>query len=223
VGAAVKRGLAVGGQGIYVQARLVADSTTTSAGFAFADPTLSVSTPRGLRQVPGLSTTDGTVHLDIDVQAPLWAPFDTIEIFVNHAPVVSSRNVTTPPTLYGTGTPEVTLTAGVDFTITEEDPYAGAIPDARRKRAQHRETLSGITEDSWIVVVVKGSPAVAPMFPVFPGSLRSASNVDGSGVPVLASLIDGNVGEGGTRALGFTNALYVDVGSDGDFDPPVTP
>jgi hypothetical protein len=52
------------------------------------------------------------------------------------------------------------------------------------------------------------------MFPVFPRSLSSGTN------PSLADLLDGNVGELGTMALGVTNALYLDVDGVPGFQPP---
>ena len=54
------------------------------------------------------------------------------------------------------------------------------------------------------VVLVRGTDGVCgPMFPVYPHDLTTAGNT------TLANLVDGNVGESGTMALGFTNALYV--------------
>ena len=41
-----------------------------------------------------------------------------------------------------------------------------------------------------------------PMFPVYPDNLDTGTNAS------LADLVDGNVGESGTMALGATNALY---------------
>jgi hypothetical protein len=78
VGAAVRSGRAVGGQGVYVQARLVAESTGEGSGFALGDPLLDVPVPGGLRRVPGVTTSDGRVHLDLEVQAPTWAPYDRL-------------------------------------------------------------------------------------------------------------------------------------------------
>jgi hypothetical protein len=41
------------------------------------------------------------------------------------------------------------------------------------------------------------------MFPIYPHNLATAGNT------TLANLVDGNVGQSGTMALGYTNALYV--------------
>jgi hypothetical protein len=52
------------------------------------------------------------------------------------------------------------------------------------------------------------------MFPIVATDLSRDSN------STLADLIDGNLGEGGVLALGFTNALYADVDGVAGFQPP---
>ena len=65
------------------------------------------------------------------------------------------------------------------------------------------QTFSGLGATTWFAVVVRGTDgACGPMFPVYPHDLATASNT------TLANLVDGNVGQSGTMALGFTNALY---------------
>lgn len=79
-------------------------------------------------------------------------------------------------------------------------------------------SFPGLSGDTWFVVVVKGRDGVSkPMFPVFPMSLNAGTNAN------LAQLLDGNVGEGGTMALGNTNALYADVDGVPGFDAPLAP
>ena len=52
-------------------------------------------------------------------------------------------------------------------------------------------------------MLVRGTDDVsAPMFPVYADDLDAESNT------TLADLIDGNLGELGVRAMGFTNPLY---------------
>jgi hypothetical protein len=216
VGAAVRSGRAVGGQGVYVQARLVAESTGEGSGFALGDPLLDVPVPGGLRRVPGVTTSDGRVHLDLEVQAPTWAPYDVIEVYVNAGTAVAVGDTATPPTRY-TAAPSLVLQAGVDFTVEEIDPYpADPIPGARRHQTLQRVSFDDLTQDTWIVVVVKGSEDALPMFPVYPRDLDSSQNVDlGTGAPDVTKLRALTSEEGGVRALGFTNALWVDVDGDG--------
>ncbi|MDH4016638.1 MAG: hypothetical protein OEV20_04800, partial [Actinomycetota bacterium] len=66
--------------------------------------------------------------------------------------------------------------------------------------------FTGLTEDTWFVVVVKGTDDVCPaLFPVFPADLAPDANATAD------DLMDGNVGEEGTMALGVTNALFFEV------------
>ncbi len=76
--------------------------------------------------------------------------------------------------------------------------------------------FSALDRDAWFVVIAKGTPGVSePMFPIFASSLSRASNT------TLEDLLDGNLGEGGVTALGFTNALYADVDAPPNgFDAP---
>ncbi len=203
IGAAVKTGRLVGGQGLYVQARLLA--TDGSGGVAHL----------GLGGSTMLGVTNGQVDLEIEVQAPLWAEYDRIDVYVNAATKVTRRNPNNAggvPTLY-TAIPTLSLDAGTDFTVTTVDDFP-AIPGA-----QHRETTARITiptpSDAWIVVVVRGRDGVSrPMFPVMPASLSAGGN------GTLAALLDGNLGQGGVTALGYTNALFVDANGNGAFEAP---
>jgi hypothetical protein len=203
---AVDAGRAVGGQGVYVQTRLLAASTSQ-----IADLTLAGSTD--------LVSTDGEVTLEIRVQAPLWAQFDRIEIYANA--VTEAWN---PPlnTLY-TAYPTVTLLEGDcnrattgdgDFDIATVNVHP-SVAGGERQEVTVSRSFPGLTQDTWFAVVVRGSDGVCgPMFPAFPRSLSTATNL------TLANLLDGNVGESGTMALGVANALYADVDGVPGFQPP---
>jgi hypothetical protein len=223
IGVAVKNGKAVGGQGIYVQTRLVADSTGETTGFELADQTIDVTvpvTPPKLVQRPGVVTTDGAVHLDIEIQAPAWAPYDRIEIYTNSATTVAASNGGVP-VLFG-AVPDLVLTLGAgDFTVQSVDvsPPGDPIPGATRLETTRRVTFAGpsaLTEDAWFVVIVKGTPGVSPpMFPVHPFGVSLAQN------PTLDDLEAVTAGEAGVRALGVANALFADVDGQPGFDPPI--
>jgi hypothetical protein len=53
------------------------------------------------------------------------------------------------------------------------------------------------------------------MFPVMVRDLARSSNT------TLADLLDGNLGENGVLALGFTNALFADVDGVAGFQAPL--
>ena len=205
---AVESGRGVGGQGLYVQARLEAtDGSAGVADFGLGGSTL----------VP---VANGEVDVVIQVQAPEWAEYDTIEIYRNATTCISGRNGGVP--VFFGAVPTLTLTAGAsntgsEFLVDTVNDFPG-IPGASRRETTRTVRLSGLSGDAWVVVVVKGTPGVSrPMFPIYPRNLSAASNM------TLADLLDGNLGQGGVTALGFTNALYVDTDGGGFQGPGVPP
>ncbi len=204
VAQSVKAGKLVGGQGLYVQTRLV-DATNASN---VADLTLTGST------LLTVSNPVAGLLLDIDVQAPLWAEFDTIRVYANASTIASPTSAA--PELFS-ATPTMTLTAGTDFSITTTNVHP-SVPGGSRREAHLSIPFANLTQDTWFVVVVKGSDGVSrPMFPVHPADLAHGSNT------TLANLTDGNLNESGVLALGFTNALYADVDGNPGFDAPLAP
>jgi hypothetical protein len=197
IGLAVKAGKAVGGQGIYVQTRLEADD---EADFSLGGSTLA-------------HTSGGSATLHVDVQAPLWAPYDRIEIYANAQTTVAGTNGGTP-VFFGANPTRVLTLGNGDFAVATEVVDPG-VPGASRHRTQLEVDFDGLTEDTWFVVIVKGTPGQSPpMFPVYARDLSAAQN------PGLAELVVQSPGEAGVRALGVTNALYLDVDGNGTFDAP---
>jgi hypothetical protein len=204
---AVKAGKLVGGQGIYVQTRLLA--TGDSVGVASLTGLVPSGTqPATIQAGTLLTVTNGAADLEIRIQAPLWAPYDKIEIYRNASTQVAQSNGGTP-TLFG-AVPTTTLDAGVDFSVATV-PVNGS----QRFETNKVVNLAGLAADEWIVVIVKGTQGVsAPMFPVMTDGVSLAQN------PNLAALETITPAENGIRALGTTNALYLDVDQNGVFDPP---
>jgi hypothetical protein len=203
VAQAVDAGRAVGGQGLYVQTRLLAADGLGNA----ADLTLSGSTI--------VTTTNGGVDLEIKVQSPTWADYDRIEIYANASTVVTGMTRETP-TLFS-AEPTLVFQAGTDFEISTIEVFPG-VAGGQRRETTLTVPFRDLTNDTWFVVVVKGSDGVSrPMFPVMAQNLNSDSN------GTLEDLLDGNVGEGGVLALGFTNALYADVDGVPGFQAPMAP
>jgi hypothetical protein len=197
IGQAVKTQRAVGGQGIYVQTRLVEDAAV--ADFSLGGDTL-------------VTATDGTLDLEIRVQAPTWAPYDRIEIYRNAQTSVTG-SVGGTPTSY-TALPTQVLTLGGGFTRATVNVHP-SVPGAERYETNLVVPLSLTTDDEWVVVVVKGTVGSSePMFPIYGGNLNISGNL------TLANLTTLDPNESGVRALGFTNALFVDVDGNAVFDPP---
>lgn len=193
VAAAVDAGRAVGGQGVYVQTRLLA----TDGSGDVADLTLGGKTT--------MTDAAGNVQLEIHVQSPDWARWDTIEIYRN-APTATAGSPylfgATPDRVLSEGDCDPTTTGDGDFDVTVV-PDVGGVTGADRLEATLSEAFNGLTGDNWFVVVVKGTDgACPPMYPIYPHDLAQAANL------TLADLVDGNVGESGVMALGATNALY---------------
>jgi len=201
LGAAVLAGRATGGQGIYVQTvlRQVADPDNAAH--------------LGLGGSTELDTGgDPEVVLEIDVQAPVWAEFDTIRIYANAATFATGSNGAVPVDFTAAATQ--VLRRGEHFVLPPPVEVAPDVPGAQRQEL-HLEVPFTLTEDTWFVVVVRGSDGVSqPMFPAFPADLRREDNTS------LEDLLDGNLGEQGVLALGATNALYANVDGVPGFDPP---
>ncbi len=213
VAQAVDAGRAVGGQGVYVQTRLLAGDGSG----AVADLTFGGSTD--------VATTNGEASLEIRVQAPTWARFDRVEVYANGSSAPDAKSDVPSPYLFSAGPPAVTLLEGdcnpatsdatdggqFDYTAVNVHP---TVVGAERHEVTLSVPFTGLTQDTWFAVVVRGSDDVCPpMFPVHPRSLNTAGNT------TLADLLDGNVGENGTMALGVANALYLDVDGNG-FEAP---
>lgn len=210
----VSEGRLVGGQGVYVQTRLL-----TSVGEANLEWTGSNT----------IGDDDGNVTLRIEIQSPSWAEWDRIKVYANASTVVTGTNGTIVPidVLFGAAAPQAELVEGDcdpstddvadlgDFDITEVTDINGVV-GANRWEATVDVNFS-LTEDTWFVVVVSGTDGVCePMFPVYAANLNSASNLN------LGDLTDGNLGEAGVMGLAYTNALYLDL-DGGGFKGPLEP
>ena len=109
------------------------------------------------------------------------------------------------------------LTAGVDFTVTEVNDHP-VIPGARHSQAEFDYALGPLSQDTWIVVLVRGTDGISPpLFPVVPNDISSETN------PTLSDLLDGNLGEAGILSLSFANPLFIDVNGNGVYDAPSAP
>lgn len=203
ISAAVNAGRATFGQGPFVETRLIAgDGSGHAADLRLDGETL-------------VRSSHGGIDLDIRVQSPTWAPFDTLEIYANAETVVTQRNGDVPVSF--SAEPTLTLRAGEDFDVARVAPFA-SFPSAERLQTSVVVPFHEITDDTWFVVLAKGSDGTSrPMFPVMVGDLNPASNT------TLDGLTDGNLGEGGVMALAVSNALYADVDGVDGFQGPKQP
>jgi hypothetical protein len=194
-------GRSIGTNSPFVRVTTSAASTGQTGGLALGEPTL-------------ISTTNGAATVTVDIESPLWAEFDLVEYYINSAtyPDDVDGNPATPPR-YRAG-PDVVQVKDVDFTVTTVNDFP-LIPGAQHLEATATLNLAGLTQDTWVVVIVRGRDGVSrPLFPVVPNDLRQSSN------QTLAALTDGNLGEDGVLALAFTNPVFIDVNGNSVYDPP---
>jgi hypothetical protein len=218
----VNAGRVVGTNGPMVRVTVTADSTGEVAGLELGMPTLIV-------------TTNGEVEIEVDIQSPTWAPFDRVEYYVN---TTTTRRTFT---FQQTGAGFITVrrySVTPDYVQNVTPSVVPVTGTADRLEASTSLTLSGLTEDIWVVVLVKGTDGVSePLFPVVPNDLRARAcsndpcqacttdaNCAGSNTCsvtnlTLAELTDGNLNQCGIPALAFTNPLFVDV-DGGGWSPP---
>ncbi len=203
VARAVAAGRAVGGQGVYLQSALFANDGSGGSADLFYGGTTTVQ------------SSNGNVTLAVNAAAPIWAPFDRFEIYTN-AETMVTRTHDGVPTLY-TAEPNLVLVAGRDVPLVRENVFP-AIPGAERWVSSFTVPFEHLEHDTWFVVIAKGTDGVStPMFPVMSGDIDPSTN------HTVADLLDGNLGEGGVLALGFTNALYADVDGVEGFQAPNAP
>jgi hypothetical protein len=111
-------------------------------------------------------------------------------------------------------------TDGGQFDITIVDVHP-TVSGAKRQEVTVNVPFTGLTQDTWFAVVVRGTDGVCePMFPVYPRSLQHDPLNNNFPNGTTTSLLDGNLGQLGTMALGVANALYADVDGVAGFQPP---
>jgi hypothetical protein len=227
ISANVNDGRVFGTNGPIVRVSTHADSTNEDGGL-------------GVGESKVISTTDGEVEIEVHIQSPIWAEFDRVEYYINTTTTKStvmreSGAGLVPVTTYAI-TPDHVQTAPGDFVVNtiEDNP---SIPGASHLEATTTLHLSGLTDDIWVVVLVRGTDGVSkPLFPIVPNSMlaRACSNdpcracsSDSTCSPgtctvsnqTVGELTDGNLNQCGMTALAFTNPLFVDV-DGGGWSPP---
>jgi len=198
----VNAGRTIGTNSPFVGVTTEAASTAETGGLALGLSTL-------------ISTTDGAATITVEIQSPLWAEFDSVEYYVNNVPAPDDydSNPSTPP--FYRVTPDVIQTAGVDFTINTVNDFP-SIPGAGHLEATTSLSLTGLTDDTWVVVVVRGTDGVSkPLFPVVPNDLDETTN------PTLTDLTDGNLGELGVVDTAFANPVFIDINGNAAYDAPL--
>jgi len=150
---------------------------------------------------------DSDVMLTATVSTPEWAAVDAVEFYINNRPERTSAPGTAAR--YGVS-PDAVVRMGDSGWEATRVVVNETVPGAARTDIKATLVLEGITQDTWIVAIARGSDGVSePLFPVLPASLKTSTNT------TLEGLVDGNLGEQGTPAFAFTNPLFIDVNGDG--------
>jgi hypothetical protein len=142
----------------------------------------------GLGELLSLASSADPVQLEIEVEVPTWFGIDRIEVYAN------VEGTDARPFRENAEAPEPAHLIEVDLAEAPAVPGASVSgdPDTPHRRHIVRRVLEVTPEeDTWYVVIVKGS---ASAFPV---------------------ILEANV-----TALAFTNPVYVDVDGDGLFRAP---
>jgi hypothetical protein len=181
----------VGGNGPFVRltARKV-DSTgmPTDAGVDVGD-TISVNPASGEK-----------VELTVDVQAPEWMTFDTIEVYTHTAGREALNGES------NSDWPSARIHQSL--SLDPRNLHVEAVPmlngfNARRIHVVEKFTVAPTT-DTWYVVFVRGSSAAPSMFPmVIDGVTCSSTGACTTGQP---------------RPFAYTNAILVDADGSGKYD-----
>ncbi len=172
--------------------------------------------------------TLGTATVHVDVESPTWAEYDRIEIYFNNVPSC----VNTAPNFLGST--KKLCTATPNFVLTPTKSTVPVNGDFRLESASVQNLT--ITQDSWVIVVVRGQDGVSkPLFPMAPASiLAKACTTDpcksctsNAQCPffgtctvlnqTLAQLTDGNLGQCGVTTMAIANPLFIDFDGDGKY------
>jgi hypothetical protein len=219
--AAVNDGRNVCTNGPFVRVKVIGDAAL-EASHDLADPLL----------VPA---TGGSATVQVDVQSPTWAEYDRVDIYVNTVP---SCTTTSPNFVGGV---KKNCTATPTFQL---NPVVSVFPINGDNRLQSTTSqVLTITQDSWVMVVVRGRDGVSkPHFPMNPNSMLAKAcsgdpckscNTNAQCSPFFgtctvlnqtaAELSDGNLGQCGVTSLAIANPLFIDFDGEGQYKDVTLP
>lgn len=194
-----------------------------------AGPFISVEAinEAGDRAQVGDWISGGKIELDILVEAPEWAWFDTIEVYMNTEPVPAEdsgrfalRGEAADPASFAKPyhVPRYVYTPEESFKLIDGTLRDWSMEDGK---IQARLKLGiNVNEDTWVVIVAKGTAQTEgyrSLFPIVPDVLMDEEEVptvfDPQNLAPFHS--DRNVG---APAWAFTNPIFIDVDGDTDGD-----
>ncbi len=197
----VNAGRVIGSGGLFMTVEL--------EGLAGATATHALGNPLTVE-----AATGGADLVNIHVESPTWAQFDTIEVYANSS--LDCVSEITPVGVLGR-TCTVTPIATVGVTPATVAGFAGG-----SKLSADTSVALTITEDTWVIVVARGTDGTSrPLFPMNPQELDEFGNQAADPLTRLNQLTDfgvappWNLNQGGNLAIAFSNPLFFDFGGDG--------
>jgi hypothetical protein len=205
----VNEGKVIVTNGVFIRAKLT--SANNSAGVS----------------VGGTITGTGDVTLNLEISSNEYFDWDTVEVYANTEPTPANDEMTGVTTLsseeFHSGTfehhprymmkPLVSYHKGIGGEFDLNQTVANGV----RKALISRDFQ--FSEDTWIVVMVRGSNSVRTTFPYVPKGAIVADDKDPNAPTAPAKFLEtlDNHPEkiGGIRAFAFTNPMFVDVDGNG--------
>jgi len=143
-----------------------------------------------------------SLRLDVDVQSPEWANFDSIELYT-YAPGRESFNgqendTWAPPA----------QSQALNLATLPVEAVPGLGPGTYRRIHVQTQFTVQPSFDTWYVVMVRGSSAANSLFPM----VMHGASCSGSTCTANSS-----------QAFAFTNPIFVDGDGDGLYDHPPLP
>ncbi|MFN2375141.1 MAG: hypothetical protein ABR538_01305 [Candidatus Binatia bacterium] len=168
----------------------------------------------GVERTVAFTAGPNANSINLHIEAPTWAEYDTIDVYMNSTPNCQSEWTffgVINPSKCATVTPTMSLTKGVDFSVGTS---AGVSGSGTRQVTDVSIPVT-ITGDTWVVVVVRGTDGVsAPLFPMQPQDLATAGNGTLAGLTDSGGPLPWNLGEQGALALAYSNPLFFDDGDN---------
>jgi hypothetical protein len=178
----------------------------------------SAANPSGVT-VGGMISGSGDVTLELEITSNDYFDWDRVEIYANTEPTPANEDMTGLTDLSAKDFHAVTGGHTIKYLMTPlfqfnrgasgEAALSQTVADGVRKALVSRDFH--FAEDTWVVVVVRGTNATRSLFPY----VTKGANLDVKPEDFLDTLENNPISIGGVRAFAFTNPMFVDIDGNG--------
>ncbi len=178
----------------------------------------SASNPGGVT-VGGTISGSGAVTLDLEVVSNEYFDWDRVEIYANTVPSPANEDMTGLTALSAADFHRLSGGHTIKYIMSPAFQYAKGgsgdgvlvqnVADGVRRSTMSRSF--NFSEDTWVVVLVRGSNAARSLFPYVTKEAKTTV----APANFLDTLDNDPVKIGGIRAFAFTNPMFVDVDGNG--------